>query len=107
MNNLKKKPFAVIWLAIITALPILAHAYPTDPEECMAAEGKWIDFKTTPPDGWCRGAKATPQGPVMICAKVRGIEQKVGTEMVCMPRDVARQKLLLENDVPDKASEAK
>ncbi len=41
----------------------------------------------------------------MVCAKVKGIEQKVGSEMVCIPRDVARQKLLLENDVPTKANE--
>ncbi len=88
-------------MTAMMALPVAAHAYPENPEECKAAEGTWIDFKTTPPDGWCKNAKATPNGPIMICAKVRGLEKKVGNEMVCMPRDVSRQKLLLEHDVPE------
>ena len=107
MSNSIEKSFAVMWLAAITVLPVMAHAYPADPEECKLAEGTWIDFKTTPPDGWCRGAKATPNGPVMVCAKVKGLEKKVGTEMVCMPRDAERQRLLLENDVPAKINETK
>ena len=94
-----------MWIAILASAPIISHSYPVDPEECKTAEGVWIDFHTTPPDGWCRGSKATPLGPIRVCAKVKGIEQRVGSEMVCIPRDVARQKLLLENDVPTKANE--
>ena len=90
-------------IAILAIAPVVSHAYPADPEECKAAEGVWIDFKTTPSDGWCRNPKATLLGPIMVCARVKGIEQKIGSEMVCIPRDVARQKLLLEHDVPAKA----
>ena len=43
----------------------------------------------------------------MVCARVKGIEQRVGSEMVCIPRDKARQKLLLEHDVPIKTDEKK
>ena len=54
------------------ALPVAAHAYPENPEECKAAEGTWIDFKTTPPDGWCKNAKATPNGPISDLRKGKG-----------------------------------
>ncbi|WP_239287894.1 hypothetical protein [Candidatus Nitrotoga sp. 1052] len=105
MSTLKITASKVVLIAILASAPIISHAYPTDPEECLAAEGVWIDFKTTPADGWCRGPKATPLGPIMVCAKVKGIERKVGSEMECYPRDVERQKLLLEHDVPVKAHE--
>ncbi|MDP1679543.1 MAG: hypothetical protein Q8L02_05410 [Candidatus Nitrotoga sp.] len=105
MSILKITASKVVLIAILVSAPIISHAYPADPEECLAAEGVWIDFKTTPADGWCRGPKATPLGPIMVCAKVKGIEQRVGSEMVCIPRDVERQKLLLEHDVPIKAHE--
>lgn len=100
MSHFGKTTFRVLSIAILAIVPVISHAYPADPEECKAAEGVWIDFKTTPSDGWCRSPKATPTGPIMICARVKGIEQKIGSEMVCIPRDVARQKLLLEHDVP-------
>lgn len=103
LSHFGKTTFRAVSIAILAIVPVISHAYPADPEECKAAEGVWIDFKTTPSDGWCRGPKATPTGPIMVCAKVKGIEQKVGSEMVCIPRDVARQKLLLEHDVPAKA----
>ena len=107
MSTLKKAASKVLLIAILSFVPIVSHAYPADPEECKAAEGIWIDFNTTPSDGWCRGPKATPQGPIMVCARVKGIEQRVGSEMVCIPRDKARQKLLLEHDVPIKTDEKK
>ncbi|MCX7195063.1 MAG: hypothetical protein NTV37_04020 [Proteobacteria bacterium] len=105
MSTLKTTASKVVLIAFLAAAPIISYAYPVDPEECKAAEGVWIDFHTTPPDGWCRGSKATPLGPIMVCAKVKGIEQRVGSELVCIPRDVERQRLLLENDVPTKANE--
>ncbi len=104
LSHFGKAIFRVVSIATLAIVPVISYAYPADPEECKAAEGVWIDFKTTPSDGWCRGPQATPSGPIMVCAKVKGIEQKIGSEMVCIPRDVARQKLLLEHDVPAKVN---
>jgi len=94
LSNLKKTASKIVLTAILASVPMISYAYPADPEECKAAEGVWIDFKTTPADGWCRGPKATPKGPIMVCALVKGLERKVGSEMECYPRDVERQKLL-------------
>lgn len=100
MRTFKQMAAKVVLMGMLVSAPVVSYAYPADPEECAAAEGVWIDFKTTPPDGWCRGPKATLHGPIMVCARVKGIEQKIGAELVCIPRDVARQKLLKEHDVP-------
>ncbi|MFZ1548700.1 MAG: hypothetical protein WAT12_16675 [Candidatus Nitrotoga sp.] len=100
MNTFKKTASRVALISILAAVPVIGHAYPANPEECKAAEGRWIDFETTPPDGWCRDAKPTLLGPVLVCALVKGIERKIDSEMVCFPRDAARLKLLLEHDVP-------
>ena len=107
MNTFKKTASGVALVAILAGVPIISHAYPANPEECKAAEGIWIDFKTTPPDGWCRGPKATLLGPIMVCALVKGIERKIDSEMVCFPRDAARLKLLQEHDVSANANENK
>lgn len=104
MSHFGKTISRVVSITALAIVPLISYAYPADPEECKASEGVWIDFKTTPADGWCRGPKATPTGPIMVCARVKGIEQKVGSELICIPRDVARQKLLSEHDVPANAN---
>jgi hypothetical protein len=98
LYSFKKITTPFVLFAALAAMPVIGHAYPADEDDCKAAAGTWIDFKTTPADGWCRGAVAMPNGPVIVCAKAKGIEQRIGSEMVCIPRDAARQQLLKQHD---------
>lgn len=107
MNTFIKTVSGTALIAILAAVPVISHAYPANPEECKAAEGRWIDFETTPADGWCRDAKATPLGPIIVCALVKGIEREIDSEMVCLPREAARLKLLMEHDVSVSTNESK